>query len=181
MNEGNAKKIRVMKETMSVIACFAAALIAAICIRMFVFELVRVDGNSMKPTLYDGQTLFVEKISLHTGNIQRGDIVIVHYPNRKGAFVKRVVGVAGDRIAVQGGALYVNGERQEESYTLEDTMRWDTEEVIVPEGYYYVMGDNRNDSMDSRSIGPISKDAFIGKAQFVLWPLGDIHSLYAGG
>ena len=61
MNEGNAKKIRVMKETMSVIACFAAALIAAICIRMFVFELVRVDGNSMKPTLYDGQTLFVEK------------------------------------------------------------------------------------------------------------------------
>ena len=107
--------------------------------------------------------------------------MIVHYPNRKGAFVKRVVGVAGDRIAVQGGALYVNGERQEESYTLEDTMRRDTEEVIVPEGCYYVMGDNRNDSMDSRSIGPIAKDAFIGKAQFVLWPLGDIHSLYAGG
>ena len=158
MSERSEKKIRILKDVMSLVACFAIALIAAIGIRLFVFELVRVDGDSMKPTLYDGQTLFVEKISLYTGNIQRGDIVIVHYPGRTGAYVKRVVGLAGDN-------------------TLEQVMNWDTEQTIVPEGCCYVMGDNRNDSMDSRSIGPIPEDDLIGKALFVIWPIGAIHSL----
>lgn len=143
MSERSEKKIRILKDVMSLVACFAIALIAAIGIRLFVFELVRVDGDSMKPTLYDGQTLFVEKISLYTGNIQRGDIVIVHYPGRTGAYVKRVVGLAGDTIRVENGYLYVNGEKQEEDYTLERVMNWDTEQTLVPEGCYYVMGDNR--------------------------------------
>lgn len=177
MSERSEKKIRILKDVMSLVACFAIALIAAIGIRLFVFELVRVDGDSMKPTLYDGQTLFVEKISLYTGNIQRGDIVIVHYPGRTGAYVKRVVGLAGDTIRVENGYLYVNGEKQEEDYTLEQVMNWDTEQTVVPEGCYYVMGDNRNDSMDSRSIGPIPEDDLIGKALFVIWPIGAIHSL----
>lgn len=177
MSERSEKKIRILKDVMSLVACFAIALIAAIGIRLFVFELVRVDGDSMKPTLYDGQTLFVEKISLYTGNIQRGDIVIVHYPGRTGAYVKRVVGLAGDTIRVENGYLYVNGEKQEEDYTLEQEMNRDTEQTIVPEGCYYVMGDNRNDSMDSRSIGPIPEDDLIGKALFVIWPIGAIHSL----
>ncbi len=177
MSERSEKKIRILKDVMSLVACFAIALIAAIGIRLFVFELVRVDGDSMKPTLYDGQTLFVEKISLYTGNIQRGDIVIVHYPGRTGAYVKRVVGLAGDTIRVENGYLYVNGEKQEEDYTLEQEMNWDTEQTVVPEGCYYVMGDNRNDSMDSRSIGPIPEDDLIGKALFVIWPIGAIHSL----
>lgn len=177
MSERSEKKIRILKDVMSLVACFAIALIAAIGIRLFVFELVRVDGDSMKPTLYDGQTLFVEKISLYTGNIQRGDIVIVHYPGRTGAYVKRVVGLAGDTIRVENGYLYVNGEKQEEDYTLERVMNWDTEQTLVPEGCYYVMGDNRNDSMDSRSIGPIPEDDLIGKALFVIWPIGAIHSL----
>ena len=177
MSESGEKKIRVLKDVMSLVICFAVALIAAIGIRLFVFELVRVDGNSMKPTLYDGQTLFVEKISLHTKNIQRGDIIIVHYPGRSGAYVKRVVGLAGDAIQVKDGYLYVNGEKQEENYTLEQTMNWYTEQTTVPEGCYYVMGDNRNDSMDSRSIGPIPEEDLIGKALFVIWPIGAIHSL----
>lgn len=177
MSERSEKKIRILKDVMSLVACFAIALIAAIGIRLFVFELVRVDGDSMKPTLYDGQTLFVEKISLYTGNIQRGDIVIVHYPGRTGAYVKRVVGLAGDTIRVENGYLYVNGEKKEEDYTLERVMNWDTEQTLVPEGCYYVMGDNRNDSMDSRSIGPIPEDDLIGKALFVIWPIGAIHSL----
>ena len=129
MSERSEKKIRILKDVMSLVACFAIALIAAIGIRLFVFELVRVDGDSMKPTLYDGQTLFVEKISLYTGNIQRGDIVIVHYPGRSGAYVKRVVGLAGDTIRVENGYLYVNGEKQEEDYTLEQEMNWDTEQI----------------------------------------------------
>lgn len=177
MNEKSEKRIRIVKEAMSLIICCAIALIAAIGIRLFIFELVRVDGSSMKPTLYDGQTLFVEKISLYTENIQRGDIVIVHYPGRTGAYVKRVVGLPGDTVEVKEGSLYVNGERQEENYTLDEKMNWDTEQTVVPEGNYYVMGDNRNDSTDSRSIGPIPRDNLIGKAAFIIWPIGAIHSL----
>ncbi len=171
------KKICLLKDFLSLVACFAIALIMAVCIRLFVFELVRVDGNSMKPTLYDGQTLFVEKISLHTNQIQRGDIVIVHYPGRSGAYVKRVVALAGDVVEVKDGYLYLNGVKQEEPYTLDETMHWDTEKTVVPEDCYYVMGDNRNDSMDSRSIGSITKEDMIGKALFVIWPISAIHSL----
>ena len=172
------------KKDSSWVIWFVAALAIAFCLRMFVFELVRVDGESMNNTLVDGQHLFVEKISKHSG-LDRGDIVIVKYPDSGNkAYVKRIVATGGDSVLVMDGSLYINGEKQNESYIKESYMEYlgegyggDGAQYTVPEGYYYVMGDNRNNSRDSRMVGPISKDEIIGHAMFIIWTVSDIGSI----
>lgn len=172
------------KKDNSWVIWFVVALAIAFCLRMFVFELVRVDGESMNNTLLDGQHLFVEKISKYSG-LDRGDIVIVRYPNSGNkAYVKRIVALGGDSVKVMDGGLYINGQKQNEPYIKESYMEYygegyggDGVEYTVPEGYYYVMGDNRNNSSDSRKVGPISKDEIIGHAMFIIWPISDIGSI----
>ena len=159
------------KKDSSWVIWFVAALAIAFCLRMFVFELVRVDGESMNNTLVDGQHLFVEKISKHSG-LDRGDIVIVKYPDSGNkAYVKRIVATGGDSVLVMDGSLYINGEKQNESYIKESYMEYlgegyggDGAQYTVPEGYYYM-------------VGPISKDEIIGHAMFIIWPVSDIGSI----
>ncbi len=167
------------KEILSWFLCIAIAVAIALSLRIFVFELVKVNGDSMEHTLHNDQTVFVEKISRNFGNLDHRQIVIVKYPNKEGAFVKRVVGLPGDIIEVKDGALYVNNERQDEPYLAESVIVQDFGPVTVPENCYFVMGDNRNYSMDSRdpSVGPIPYDQVIGHAMFVIWPFGDIAGL----
>ena len=174
------KNLRTARELLSWVFCICGAVLAALLLRLFVFEMVRVDGPSMQPTLYKDQTVFVEKISSASGKIERFDVVIVRYPNREGAYVKRVVGLPGDTIEIKNdGHLYINGERQEESYLLEELIIPGFDAYTVPEGCYFVMGDNRNNSLDSRSadVGAIAKEDIIGHALFVVWPLNQMKKI----
>lgn len=170
-------------ELLSWVLCITGAIIVALLLRMFVFELVSVDGSSMQPTLEDHQTVFVEKISHNFGNLDRGQVIIVHYPHRDGSFVKRIVGLPGDTVEVKDGFLYVNGLRRQEDYILDEYIDYEYGPYTVPQDHYFVMGDNRNNSLDSHSeaVGPISFDEVVGHALFVIWPVDQIHGLTDAG
>ena len=140
-----------------------------------------VDGQSMEPSLFSHESLFVEKVSRYSDNIERGQIIIVNYPGEDGVFVKRVVGLPGDTLEVRDGSLYVNGERREEPYILDQEMDYEMEKTTVPTDSYFVLGDNRNDSLDSHLIGSIPQDMVRGHALFIIWPLSDIGSIESTG
>lgn len=175
----SGKKKSLGREALSWALCLGCAVLIALLLRTFVFELVMVDGESMEPTLHSYENVFVEKVSRLFGNIERRQIIIVRYPGLEGAFVKRVVGLPGDRVAVRDGKLHVNGEAWDEAYINTNYIDYEMEEITVPEKCYFVMGDNRNESMDSHSanVGPIPEENIIGHALFVIWPLSDIKGL----
>lgn len=156
----------------------AAAVAIALILRLFVVEVIMVDGDSMLPTIMTDERIAIEKVSRYFGLPERGDIIIVRYPNTDGTFVKRVVGLPGDQIEIKDSTLYLNGVPQYEDYITQTEYK-DEEAIIVPEGHVYVMGDNRANSMDSRSanVGPIPADQIVGHAMFIIWPLSNIHSI----
>lgn len=159
----------------------------ALAIRLFVFEPVQVVGDSMYPTLLDGERMFVEKVGYLIDPPEQGDIIICRYPAYTENCVKRVIGLPGDTVSVSGGIVYVNGEPLDESAywhgdSFGDDIRVDVAPVTVPEKSVFVMGDNRNFSTDSRelSIGPIPYARIIGKVHGVMFPLGEVRSVYTG-
>lgn len=156
-----------------------AAIIIALLVRSFLFEIIMVDGDSMVPTLQNDEKLAVEKVSRYFGLPERGDIIIVHYPNMEGTYVKRVMGLPGDTIEIKDSTVYVNGQPLTESYINNTEPYMDMEAVTVPEDTVFVMGDNRAHSLDSRTnyIGPIATDQIVGHAMSVIWPLDKIHSV----
>lgn len=161
----------------------AAALVAVLIIRSFLFTIIRVDGPSMQDTLHNGDRLFVSVLDMKLNGPERFDVVILHYPGRSEQFVKRVIGLPGDTLEVREGVLYINGEAIEEGFLSDErTVRFDKAAnniapIEVPEGQYFVMGDNRDNSNDSRSVGFISEDMFVGKVRYVIWPLDRIGSV----
>jgi signal peptidase I len=139
---------------------------------MAVVDFVRVDGESMIPTLNDSERMMVNKLVYGFGDPQHGDIVVVRYPGYVEDCVKRVIAVEGDKIQVFAGAIYLNGEQLDESAYWNDVIYGDTAEVTVPEGHIFVMGDNRNDSKDSRnpSVGSLPLRQVVGRVEAVVWP-----------
>lgn len=169
------KKEKVKKtpkqELIEWIVTIAAALAIAFVIRTFLFEPVRVEGGSMSNTLLDGEIMFVTKPEYLSGDPERFDVVICHYPDRGNTnFVKRVVGLPGDTVEIKDGYLYVNGEKYEEDY-LTYRPNYTMSAYTVPDGMYFVLGDNRSNSNDSHIIGPVSRDMIIGHVRQVIWPL----------
>ena len=174
-----------------------AALVFALVIRSFVFEFVKVDGASMERTLTDGEIMLVTKFDYSStwlslpwqdpegqeqarritfgGNPQRFDVVICRYPGRGAQnFVKRVIGLPGDTVEIRDGILLVNGDRYEEPY-VDDAFRvpggsngYAFGPYTVPDGEYFVMGDHRNNSNDSRAQGSISRDMIVGHVRSVI-------------
>ena len=146
----------------------------AIFIRTFLFEPVQCIGISMYPTLVGGEGMFTEKLTYTVSAPQRDDIIICRYPYHTEKCVKRVIAVPGDRISISDGAIYLNGERLDESAYwsgyIEDS---EMPEVTVPERNLFVVGDNRNNSKDSRAwgVGAIPYERITGRAHFVIWPL----------
>ena len=134
---------------------------------------MRVSGDSMYDTLIHNERMFVEKVSYWFERPQRGQIIICYYPNHTSTCVKRIIGVPGDRVAITGGELYLNGEKLDESAYWEDLIWGDMAEITVPEDCVFVMGDNRNDSSDSRSplVGPIPYSRIVGRVRSVIWPI----------
>lgn len=158
------------RETRSWIFSLLAALAIALCLRFFVFEFIRVDGNSMETTLHNNEYVFMERVTFWFREPDFGDIIICTYPQHPDTYVKRVIGTGGDVIEISDGVLYINGEAD---YTYFQDQMNDFAPVVVPEGCVFVMGDNRNESLDSRMIGPLTYDRIRGKAEFVIWPIMD--------
>lgn len=149
------------------IALFA---VLALGIRAFIAEPIRVDGDSMYPTLAHGEHMLVEKVSYWFSEPARGDVIICYYPGYTESCVKRVIALGGETIAVRNGAVYVNGAPLDESAYWSGTMPVDYGPVTVPPGEVFVMGDNRGNSKDSRNpaVGPIPRHKIVGRVFFTL-------------
>ncbi|MEN9644221.1 MAG: hypothetical protein RL238_890 [Actinomycetota bacterium] len=141
-------------------------------VRFLVAEPVLTDGNSMSPTLHDGDALVIQKVSYWFADPEIGEIVVATAPDTGEAVVKRVVAVGGDSIGIEDGVLVRNGVPVAEPYANHDQMSgyfWGP--VVVPEGHVFLLGDNRLESHDSRSYGTVSVDAIEGKYLGRFWPL----------
>jgi len=129
-----------------------------------------VEGPSMEPNLWAGEKVLIGKVEYYFSKPKRGDIVIVRFPDRDEDIIKRVIATQGERISVSGGSVFINGVKLVEPYTQALADR-DSPEVTVPPGTIFVMGDNRNNSHDSRDVGPIPLSDVLGRAYDIVWPL----------
>lgn len=172
--DGEAPKKKSMgREILEWVLVVVVAVAAALLIRTFIFEPVRVDGESMLNTLHDNEYMIVTKYQYLFGDPERFDVVICHYPGRGNTnFVKRVVGIPGDTVAMRGGVLYVNGEAVDEPY-IDYHAAYTMEDTVIEEGHYFVLGDNRPNSNDSHApgVGQLSRDMIVGKVRLVAWPI----------
>ena len=152
----------------------ASAAVYATLIVTFGFQVARVEGQSMAPTLADQDRLIVNKFAYRLGVPRRGDIVMLYYPlNPDKSFVKRVIAEEGDEVRIVDGRVYVNDVPLQDDYVpAEFRSHDDWGPQVIPEGYYFVMGDHRNNSSDSRHWGFVPKKYIIGKVQLRWWPMG---------
>jgi signal peptidase I len=184
----------------------AVALGLALGIQAFLVKPFRIPSESMVPTLDVGQRVLVDRLTKNFGDYERGDVLVFKPPagadnnsnicgiehSEQSAcprpteersdtnFIKRVVAVGGDRLSVRGGSVYINGRRQREPFArLDDSCQICNlpEQITIPDGYYFMMGDNRGASADSREWGPVPKDWVIGQAFATYWPPGKIGTL----
>ena len=193
-------KKRVLKEAREWVVSLAVALIVVFVLRTFFFTIIKVDGESMMPTLLDGERLFVTVLDVKLSGAERGDIVICNYPGRysehllgiktKTYFVKRVVAVAGDTVSRRDNVTYVTYGDTGETVALDEKYAnrysgYDYE-YTLEEGEYFVVGDNRgnshdsrdwNDSLSSGDVGPITEDMIVGHVRCVIWPLDEIRTV----
>jgi signal peptidase I len=133
-----------------------------------------VDGQSMDPNLATGQWILVNKLAYNSSGPQRGDIIVLNNPrqsDRVKVLIKRIIGLPGEKVTVAGGKVYINDKLLTEEYLSENTPG--NHSWTIPDNQYFVMGDNRNNSSDSRVIGSIPKTLIIGKAWLRIWPFGD--------
>jgi signal peptidase I len=140
---------------------------------IFLYQPVKVEGTSMMPSLVDQERIFVNKFVYRLEPIERGDIVVFKYPyDPSKSYIKRVIGMAGDRIRIDSGQVYVNGEALDETYVPpEYTDARTLSDVVVPANSYFVLGDHRSMSDDSRNFGPVNQSFIYGKAVFGYWPM----------
>ena len=191
------------REILEWILTIVAAVAIALPIRAFGFELVRVDGESMDYTLADGEIMFVSKMDYSSvwftfpwqdeqskehaarittgGDPERFDVVICRYPGRGDTnFVKRVVGLPGDIVEIRSGYLFINDEKYTEPYIPDEYRSGYLNSYgpyTVPEDHYFVLGDHRNNSNDSRSQGALSRDMIIGHVRTVLFPFSGMRGI----
>jgi signal peptidase I len=149
------------------------ALATSAFIIIFLYQPVKVEGTSMMPSLEDQERIFVNKFVYRLEPIERGDIVVFKYPRDPSkSYIKRVIGMAGDRIRIDGGQVYVNDRALDEDYVppaYTDARSY--EERVVPPNSYFVLGDHRSMSNDSRDFGPVDQSFIYGKAVFGYWPM----------
>lgn len=140
---------------------------------IFLYQPVRVEGTSMLPMLKDQDRLFINKMAYRVEGIHRGDVVVFEYPHdHSKSYIKRVIALPGDDLLIDHGTVFVNGKQLVEKYVpprfADDRSQPD---MIIPEHEYFVMGDHRSISSDSRDFGPVERDLIYGKAAFVYWPM----------
>jgi len=137
---------------------------------------VRVENISMQPSLKPGEFILVNKMEYRLGDFKRGDVVVFHYPrNPEEDYIKRIIGLPGDKVTIQNGQVLINNTVLQESYIASPPVYQGTWEV--PEDSIFVLGDNRNQSSDSHSWGFVPKEFVIGKALVIYWPLENLKIL----
>jgi signal peptidase I len=173
--DGGALRMeRVVEELSAWLKTLASAAVYATLIVTFGFQVARVEGHSMAPTLEDQDRLIVNKLAYRIGEPHISDIVMLYYPNDPNkSFVKRVIAEEGDQVRIVDGKVYRNDFHLDDSFVPPDYRSHDDwGPQVIPEGYYFVMGDHRNNSSDSRHWGFVPKKYIIGKVQLRWWPLG---------
>jgi signal peptidase I len=159
------------------LAVWARDLIISLAISAFIivflYQPVKVEGTSMMPSLEDQERIFVNKFVYRLEPIERGDVVVFRYPRDPSkSYIKRVVGVAGDRIRIEAGQVYVNDQPLTEDYVPSAYIDMRSyPEIVVPTNSYFVLGDHRSMSNDSRDFGPVNQSFIYGKAVFGYWPM----------
>lgn len=187
MEKKNDRFLDLLKD---IIGSFVISLIVVFVITQFLVRPVRVDGLSMYPTLEDEEVGFSNIIGLRTSELERYDVVVVHLQDRQRYIVKRIIGLPGETVEARKGVLYINGNELEEPYLESDYVKkWNEDNdgyftndfgpVYVPENSYFILGDNRQHSSDSRNYGSFHKDLIKSKGVFVIFPLDNIRN--AGG
>lgn len=191
------------REILEWILTLLAAVAAALTLRAFVFELVRVKGRSMEDTLANGEIIFVSKYEYASiwlslpwqgraarekarkittgGSPRRFDVVICRYPGRGRAnFIKRVAGLPGETVELREGTLYIDGARVDDPWINDAYRRGGRNSfgpLTVPDGSFFVLGDHRNSSNDSRSVGALPRNMIVGRARAVLFPFRQIRRI----
>lgn len=159
----------------------AFSVVLAVILIVFIYQPVKVEGTSMMPALTDQERIFINKFTYRfgIGSVERGDMVVFWFPlDRSKSYIKRVVGMPGDTVEVDNGTVIVNGRTLQEPYVPEvyrDHQSYSR--ITVPPDHYYVLGDHRSSSNDSRAWGFVRRDFIYGKAVFVYWPLEKIGRL----
>jgi len=177
------KRVVRLRRSAPVLAVWLRDLIISLAISAFIiiflYQPVKVEGTSMMPSLDDQERIFVNKFVYRLESIERGDIVVFHYPRDPSkSYIKRVVGLEGDHIRIDGGRVLVNGKMLAEDYVpseYEDQRSYS--EIVVPPHSYFVLGDHRSMSNDSRDFGPVNENYIYGKAVFGYWPVDKVGRL----
>lgn len=176
-NDQDSKPAEAASHAWPVLSVWLRDLVISLAISAFIivflYQPVKVEGTSMMPSLDDQERIFVNKFVYRLEAIQRGDIVVFRYPRDPSkSFIKRVIGLAGDRIRIDAGQVFVNGEPLEEDYVpraYSDQRSY--MEIVVPPESYFLLGDHRSMSNDSRDFGPVNEGYIYGKAVFGYWPV----------
>jgi signal peptidase I len=168
INDGvNNKKVKkeknVFKEMINYLLIIVIAFFSATLIQRYVFSQAIVKGESMQPTLHNNDILILWQL----GDVKRDDVIVFQPENETDPFIKRIIGVPGDTLKFEKLTVYLNGD-EIESCSIIDTMCQQDNELTIPKGYYFVMGDNRNNSTDSRKLGLIKEEQILGEAVFRL-------------
>jgi len=174
---GSAPPLR--RELRSWTRDLAVALGLAIVVMIFLYQPVKVEGTSMNPLLSDQERIFINKFVYRFEPIDRGDVIVFWYPlDRSKSFIKRVIGLPGETLEIRSGHLYVNGKELEEAYVPASYFDGASYPPLrIPDDEYFVMGDHRDSSNDSRMFGPVPRQFIYGKAVFAYWPVDHFGSL----
>jgi signal peptidase I len=164
-------EVRMTRARWIVVAVAAACLMLAVTVGP-AMQVVRVEGLAMAPTLDDQDRLIVNRVAYTTSSPQRGDVVMLRYPpNQRKSFVKRVIAVPGDRLRIEDGRVYVNDRQLEDGYVAPDARSHENLGTrVIPAEHYFVMGDRRNNSADSRHWGLVQEHLIIGRVALRFWP-----------
>ena len=140
---------------------------------VFLYQPVKVEGTSMMPGLTDQERIFINKFVYRFESIKRGDVVVFWYPiDPSKSYIKRVVGLPGEVVRITGGSVYINGQLLNEPYIFSDYLEHQSyPSVLVEPDHFFVLGDHRNSSNDSRSWGTVAREQIYGKAVLVYWPV----------
>jgi signal peptidase I len=163
------------RQTIEWVVLVVGALLIALLIKTFLFQAFYIPSASMDPTLKVHDRVLVNKLSYHLHPVHRGDIIVFKAPAEERTaqikdLVKRVIGLPGDTLAARDGHVYVNDRLLNEPYLPKGTLTDDLPRTVIPAGSYFMMGDNRTASSDSRVFGPIRRSTIIGRAFVKMWP-----------
>ena len=163
------------------VAVIGGALAVALVIQSFLVQAFYIPSSSMEPTLEVGDRVLVNKLSYDLHDVNRGDLVVFERPDGSAGdikdLIKRVIGLPGETVEIRDGSVLIDGRVLDEPYLADEEVLVEFAPVQVPEDQVFVMGDNRDDSRDSRAFGPITIDSIVGRAFVRVWPLTDLATL----